>query len=171
MSSRDEKAGASARTPFPTTIAGKLEYAAGCKAEGNELFKAGLYKKAISKYGKVFAFVRGLPGSKASAAALPVDMNSLGGSKPKNDGVEGVSDSQENDAGELEATTLLNISTCHTKMGNLDKALEFANKSVKVNGKNWKAHLIICRRDADVNMPNTFLTLKRKKQKLEEFRR
>lgn len=34
-------------TPFPTTIAGKLEYASKIKDEGNELFKMQNYKKAI----------------------------------------------------------------------------------------------------------------------------
>ena len=33
--------------PFPTTITGKLEYAAKLKDEGNELFKDQNYKKAI----------------------------------------------------------------------------------------------------------------------------
>jgi hypothetical protein len=34
-------------TPFPTTIAGKLELAGKIKDEGNELFKQQNYKKAI----------------------------------------------------------------------------------------------------------------------------
>jgi tetratricopeptide (TPR) repeat protein len=142
MSSADEKvpATAPARTPFPTTIQGKLEYAASCKAEGNEQFKAGNYKKAISKYGKVFAFVRGLPGSKSNASAMPMDMSTVGVPKPKNDGIEGVNENQEIMSSELEATTLLNIATCHTKLGNLEKALEFSDKSIKANAKNWKAH-------------------------------
>ena len=34
-------------TPFPTTIAGKLECATKLKDEGNELFKIMNYKKAL----------------------------------------------------------------------------------------------------------------------------
>lgn len=41
-----------------STVQGKLAAAEKLKAEGNELFKQKLYKKAIRKYRTVFAYVR-----------------------------------------------------------------------------------------------------------------
>ena len=53
-----------AAAPLPQDIEGKLLRATAHKDEGNEYFKGGNYKKAISCYAKVVAYTKGLPGSK-----------------------------------------------------------------------------------------------------------
>lgn len=52
--------------PLPTTIDGKLERAILHKSEGNEMFKASNYKKAISLYSKGLSYTTGLDGRKTS---------------------------------------------------------------------------------------------------------
>jgi hypothetical protein len=49
--------------PFPQDTEGKLQMAARLKEEGNELFKGGNFRKAITSYAKVTAYTKGLPGS------------------------------------------------------------------------------------------------------------
>jgi len=42
------------KEPYPTSTAGKIEYAQGLKLEGNAFFKELKLKKALSTYAKVF---------------------------------------------------------------------------------------------------------------------
>ena len=68
----------------------KIEAGLRYKQLGNDLFKEGKYKSAISKYGTVLAYVRGLPGSKRGLDGI-ASMAVSGG----NVNSDGVSEQQE----------------------------------------------------------------------------
>ena len=131
----------SPRVPFPTTIEGKIARAMQYKEDGNVLFKDGHYKKAVSTYAKVLAFVRGLPGSKRGlngwsdlAAGIPMG---YGGAE------ERVTPEQDAQSGELEAVVVTNMATCYLKLGEPRKAIEYAEKALVLSPAAWKAFLRI----------------------------
>jgi len=101
------------------------------KRKGNELFKLGKYKSAISKYGTVLAYIRGLPGSKRGLDGVAAMVNTSNGEQE-------VTPEQEQDTNELEKVTLQNIATCHMKLLNNRDALDFCNKAIKLDPKAWK---------------------------------
>ena len=107
-----------------------LQEAARYKEEGNELFASGQYKKAISKYSTVFAFTRGLPGSKrgmdniaSMAVGTPIDP------------------SLDQRAVELERLSELNIAACYLKLERGKEALEHSNKAIELDATVGKAFL------------------------------
>jgi tetratricopeptide (TPR) repeat protein len=120
------------------TIEDRIAQGEEYKRKGNELFKAGKYKSAISKYGTVLAFIRGLPGSKRGLDGVAAMVNTTGAAAV-------VSQQQELDTTELEKVTLQNIATCHMKLQNNQEALQFCSKALKLDPKAWKvstgAHL------------------------------
>ena len=124
------------RKPFPTTIEGKLSTATEYKEEGNSHFKDGNYKKAVSSYAKVLAFVRGLPGSKRGLEGIGAMAADHGSSA-----VAPVSADQDRRAGELETVVLTNIATCYLKLKDPRKAMEYADKTLAINQSSWKALL------------------------------
>lgn len=107
------------------------------KSKGNELFKAGKYKSAISKYGTVLAYIRGLPGSKRGLDGVASMINS------SQEGVSDITTEQELSTTELEKVTLQNIATCHLKLLNYADALSFCNKAIKLDPKAWKVSVIV----------------------------
>lgn len=135
------------RKPFPTTIDGKLSTATDYKEEGNTHFKDGNYKKAVSSYAKVLAFVRGLPGSKRGLEGIGAMAADHGHAA-----VETVSVEQDQRAGELERVVLTNIATCYLKMKDPRKAMEYADKTLAINQSSWKA--LLRKAEAHIQMSN-----------------
>ena len=102
------------------------------KLIGNELFKEGRYKSAISKYGTVLAYIRGLPGSKRgldgiAAMAVPKDANN-----------GGVSVEQEASTLDIEKNVYQNIAVCHLKLKNGREALAFCKKAIELDANYYK---------------------------------
>jgi tetratricopeptide (TPR) repeat protein len=107
------------------SVSDLLKDAVAYKEQGNALFKAGEYRKAVTKYATVFAFTRGLPGSKRSKSSLPVDIGKTGGTP--------LDPALENEASELERLCEQNIATCYIKLNSGAEALEHANKALSLN--------------------------------------
>eukprot|EP01038_Epipyxis_sp_PR26KG_P006229 gene6229-8584_t len=119
---------------FPTDAAGKVEVAKTYKEEGNEHFKNGNYKKAVSSYGKSMAFIKGLPGRKSNlegmtkmaAEAIPTEV---------------ISDELNHAIDDLEVVLKTNLATCYIKLDNPTKALENIKNALDLNPLAWKAIL------------------------------
>ena len=135
----------SARKPFPTTIEGKLLIATEYKEAGNVFFKENDFKKAVSSYAKVLAFVRGLPGSKRGlegVGQLAADYTTAVTVTPE----------QDQQAAELECVVMTNMATCYLKQKNPRKAVEYVDKTLAINPTSWKA--MLRKAEAHVQMSN-----------------
>ena len=136
---------AQARKPFPTTIEGKLSVATEYKEAGNVFFKDNDFKKAVSSYAKVLAFVRGLPGSKRGlegVGQLAADYSTAVTVTPE----------QDQQAAELECVVMTNMATCYLKLKNPRKAVEYVDKTLAINPTSWKA--MLRKSEAHVQMSN-----------------
>lgn len=120
-----------------TRIECNLRRAATLKEEGNALFKAGNYTKAIVKYATVQAYTRGLPGSKRGLSGMAVLATS--GTSQENQ----IAAVDEHRARELEAAALMNASLCALKVKSGQKALKFADLAVETDPSLWKVYLCI----------------------------
>ena len=136
---------AQVRKPFPTTIEGKLSIATEYKEAGNVFFKENDFKKAVSSYAKVLAFVRGLPGSKRGlegVGQLAADYSTA----------VTVTPDQDQQAAELECVVMTNMATCYLKLKNPRKAVEYVDKTLAINPTSWKA--MLRKSEAHVQMSN-----------------
>ena len=107
------------------TVKEKIEKAIEYKNIGNHYFKENKYKKAISKYGIVLAYIRGLPGSKRGLEGIA----SMASAVNTGDNVTELEDIQSL---EIEKVIYQNIANCHIKLKNLQESLEFCNKAIKL---------------------------------------
>jgi len=145
--------------PYPTSTSGKIEYAQNLKVEGNGFFKEGNMKKALTTYAKVFAFTRGLPGSKFDRVEGYMSPSDLGVNDKSGDKI---TEEQENDCVALELATLTNIATIHIKLGNGLKAISNSETAITRNASSWKAHLRLGEGHALIggdNLPQAFESL------------
>lgn len=116
-----------------SSIQGKLEEANRYKDLGNQLFKEGAYKKAITKYGIVLAYVRGLPGSKRDLEGIATMANTIHTGNS-------VSEEEDGQSLEIEKVVYQNMANCHIKLKNLQKALDYCNRAIKLDEYAWKAY-------------------------------
>jgi len=127
---------------FPTTISGKIDYAANLKEQGNLAFREGKLKEALRFYGKVFAFTRGLPGatfdSKTGAGGFGGGFDS---SNFVGQDVVRCTDEEQARCVELELAVENNMSTIFLKQKNGPKTVLHGERAVKRGPENWKAHL------------------------------
>jgi len=125
-----------AMTPMPQTTEDKIMKASNLKDEGNSLFKGGQYKKAISKYLRVFLFTKGLPGR---TGGNPADfmLSPFGASAPS---TEDLPQEVEIAVLALEAAAHSNIAQCHLKLLNAEKTIEHCQEALRINPNLWKVH-------------------------------
>lgn len=126
----------SSMKPFPTDNQGKIDYAADLKNSGNDLFKEGKYKKAITTYAKAMAFTKGLPGRKQGAEGM-----GQMASKEVHSFDDLITPEQEAFIIELEVTIKTNIATCYIKLNDALKALDAVKEALALNPNAWKAQL------------------------------
>jgi tetratricopeptide (TPR) repeat protein len=131
------------RNPFPVDNQGKIDRAVELKNTGNEHFKEGKYKKAITTYATALAFTKGLPGRKAGAEGM-----GQMASKEVHASGDLVTAEQEAFITEFEATIKTNIATCHLKLNDAVKALDAIREALAINPTAWKAQL----RQAEASM-------------------
>lgn len=124
------------RKPFPTDNQGKIDRAVELKNTGNQYFKDGKFKKAITTYATSMAFTKGLPGRKSGAEGM-----SQMASKEVHATEDLISPEQDTFINELEAVIKTNIATCHLKLNDAIKALEVIREVLAVNPTAWKAQL------------------------------
>ena len=122
---------------FPSTIAGKIEYATNLKNEGNTAFKEGDLRKARNFYTKVFAFTRGLPGSTFDTKSGESFDTSVY-LKPDE---EKITPDQEKACVALELSVRLNLATIYIKENKAVKAIEQAEYALERDNENYKANL------------------------------
>lgn len=128
------------------SIASKLEGAREHKEQGNALFKAGEFKKAVLAYRKVLAFTRGLPGSRrTSGTGRVTDDTSMQDmiSQRDNQGPpeNRVTADEEEAAIDIEAQSLTNIATCYLRLDKAQQAQESAKKALLLRPFSWKAQM------------------------------
>lgn len=97
------------------------------KADGNEKFKEGNYKKALGAYHKVFCYVNGLqmPGEKNQASAQ-LEMMGKSGNEAHNQ----VPPDRVEDVKKLKASTHLNMAACYLKQEDWRKCIDSCGKSL-----------------------------------------
>ncbi|RHY35416.1 hypothetical protein DYB32_000112 [Aphanomyces invadans] len=98
------------------------------KQQGNLYFKAGMFKKAVQQYLKIFLYVNGL-----SVAGDGMSSYARGNSKATED--EGVAITQ------LKIAAYSNMAMCQLKLDNPDKAIELADKVLALEPGHTKARL------------------------------
>ena len=128
------------------SIRAKLEGAQDFKAQGNALYKAGEFKKAVLAYRKVLAFTRGLPGSRRmSGTGRVTEDSSLQDmiSQRDNQGPpeNRVTADEEEIAMEIEAQSLTNIAMCYLRLDKAQQAQESAKKALLLRPFSWKAQM------------------------------
>lgn len=107
-----------------------LKTGQGLREEGNKLFKEGDYKKALTKYTKVFLWVNGL--NSGGIAEVMAANDGARGPTPPATGVNGV-------IRELRVSTNLNCSVCYLKLGDTTRAVDFAQRAVDLDSENKKS--------------------------------
>lgn len=123
------------RAPLASDITSKLQQANIHREEGNAHFKSGMFKRAISCYGKALAYTRGLPGSNRGLDGIAAMSTQTVSHEHK------VSKEDENKAIEIEVAVQSNIAVCYINLGKADAGLEYANKAIASNANYWKAYL------------------------------
>jgi tetratricopeptide (TPR) repeat protein len=125
--------------PLPQTIEEKINAAHTLKEQGNEYFKAGLYKEALKSYTKVFAYTRGLPG-----ATFDSKRDTSSGFDASNfipQGAARITETQQQRCIDLELAVENNIATVYVKLKNGPKAIIHSNRALERCATNWKAFL------------------------------
>jgi len=102
----------------------KFDTARQKKDVGDQAFKAGDLKVALRSYHESLMYLHGLNTTAAQAAAP------AGRESPKN---------QNPEIDEMLEKIYNNMSACHMKQGNWQRALDTADKALKKNEKNYKA--------------------------------
>jgi tetratricopeptide (TPR) repeat protein len=121
----------STRSSSIPTIESKLNKAEQYKLEGNEHFKNQKFKKAISSYGKVLAYTKGLPGSTRGLSGVS-EMASQSCRETS------ITEEEESRSILIETTVQTNLSVCYLKLDNGIKSLEHSKKALELNPKSWK---------------------------------
>ena len=117
----------------PLTLSSKIDAAEALKLEGNDLFVAGDYQGALSKYIRMTLYLHGLQGNDQTEQMR--SMLNL----PSNEGKEVTNDQQKLIKQGLIAC-YLNIAACNLKLERFERAVEYAGKVC----------LFVCMRIADV---------------------
>ena len=117
---------------IPEKLSKALEY----KNIGNEKFNQGKYKSAISKYGTVLAYIRGLPGSKRNLEGIA----KMAASATYNNTENIVTPEEDFTACEIEKLALQNIANCYIKLNQPRDAIEFCNKALLIDSCAWKVN-------------------------------
>ena len=112
-----------------TSIASKLDIAHELKVAGNDLFKRGLYKKAIIKYNTVFAYINGLDNNINGLNQYHKALNR-----------ECPTESQRRVMTQLRISTLSNLAICYLKLpSTAEKALDACDKILALDPQHAKA--------------------------------
>ena len=119
------------RRPLPTTTDGRLAEAERLKAEGNELFKQGLHKKARTRYNKVFAFTRGLSGG--ADGGTQDDQTKMAMAMAQKSGSE-LSEAQSERLTAVNVSAWLNLSACELKLAEPARAIAHCDNVLSVTG-------------------------------------
>ncbi|CAK4076797.1 unnamed protein product [Aphanomyces euteiches] len=112
------------------SVGDKIEEANLLKQQGNLYFKAGLYKKAISHYAKIFLYVNGLSTAGDGMASYARGNTSIS-----------ASEAQGGDIKQLKVAAYSNMAMCHLKLGNVDKTIEQSDKVLALEPGHIKALL------------------------------
>jgi FK506-binding protein 4/5 len=116
------------RRPMPKTVEAKIAEGVYYKEEGNRKFKAGKYRKALVRYHKVFCFIKGLP-------RMGDDMSQYASAA----GATPLSADSETQVDALSATVHNNLAMTYLKLGEAEKAVDAADRCLKLQPKNIKA--------------------------------
>lgn len=114
------------------TIEERLAEALQHKEKGNELFREGLYQRAISKYSTVFAYTRGLPGSSRGVEGV-AKMAVPAGAK--------IAAELDTQAMELERLCEQNIAACYLKLDRPREAVAHCDRALVLDPRASKSHL------------------------------
>lgn len=105
---------------MPQTTEEKIKVAQELKTKGNELFKQGEFKKAISFYKQVFLYINGLNSTLGSILSQQQSK-------------------EDPEVAKLRAQVNMNISFCYYKTQNYVKSFEHIQKCVQIEPENLKA--------------------------------
>eukprot|EP00457_Paulinella_chromatophora_P010856 gb/GEZN01010975.1/.p1 GENE.gb/GEZN01010975.1/~~gb/GEZN01010975.1/.p1 ORF type:complete len:206 (-),score=41.22 gb/GEZN01010975.1/:466-1083(-) len=100
------------------------------KEEGNEFFKAKEFRKALSKYTKIFAWVNYLD--------VPSELREMTSSSNR----APVDAAVATQARELRMAANTNCAACHLRLNQLDKANDFIKRGLELDAKNERCRLI-----------------------------